>query len=309
MKKFLCLILAVTAILALSLPVLALDVKESDGDYYDHEETGITIPYRLVVPEIYDEKYIFPLVVFFHGAGERGYENEHQLDNCVQQIANKMPKALILVPQCSHGNQWVDTPWGDGCYSVDEVPESDEMMAVMDLIEEIKQQYSIDEDMVYAAGISMGGFAVWDAMVRHNDVFAAGVAVCGAGDPSKAELLKDTPMFVYHGTDDDTVPFSGSEEMVAAIEAAGGTKVQFVEFDGVGHGIWGQVFNLGDMYKQLQQCKLSDRYVAEPEPEPDAEGFDIMAYIPYAAAGVGVIVVAVIILLIVKKKKKAENAE
>lgn len=305
MKKIICLMLMLAVMLSLALPVCALDVKDSDGDYYDHEETGVTIPYRLIVPEVYDEKYVFPLVVFFHGAGERGYENEHQLDNCVQQIANKMPKALILVPQCSHGNQWVDTPWGDGCYSVDEVPESDEMMAVMDLIEEIKQQYSIDEDMVYAAGISMGGFAVWDAMVRHNDVFAAGVAVCGAGDPSKAELLKDTPMFVYHGTDDDTVPFSGSEEMVAAIEAAGGTKVQFVEFDGVGHGIWGQVFNLESLYKELKKCKLSDRYVAEPEPEPVQKSPNVLAYIVYGAAGVvAVAAVAVVLVLIRKKKKK-----
>lgn len=308
MKKIFSIFLLAALLLSFSLPVHALDVKDSDGDYYDHEETGITIPYRLVVPEIYDEKYVFPLVVFFHGAGERGYENEHQLDNCVQQIANKMPKALILVPQCSHGNQWVDTPWSEGCYSVDEVPESDEMMAVMDLIEVITQEYSVDKDTIYAAGISMGGFAVWDAMVRHNDVFAAGVAVCGAGDPSKAELLKDTPMFVYHGTQDDTVPFSGSEDMVTAIEAAGGTKVQFVEFDGVGHGIWGQVFNLGDMYKLLQKCKLSDRYTAEPEPEPEPEGIDIMAYVPYIAAGVGVIAVAVVIWVIVKKKK-AEKAE
>ena len=179
MKKLLCLLFVFAILLSLSMPIYALDVKDSDGDYFDHEETGVTLPYRLIVPEVYDEKYVFPLVVFFHGAGERGYDNERQLDNCVQQIADNMPKALILAPQCTHDGQWVDTPWGDGCYSVDEVEESDEMMAVMALIEEIKQQYSIDEDMVYAAGISMGGFAVWDAMVRHNDVFAAGVAVCG----------------------------------------------------------------------------------------------------------------------------------
>lgn len=308
MKKLLCLLFVFAIILSLSIPVYALDVKESDGDYYDHEETGVTIPYRLIVPEIYDEKYVFPLVVFFHGAGERGYDNERQLDNCVQQIADNMPKALILAPQCTHDGQWVDTPWGDGCYSVDAVEESDEMIAVMALIEEIKQQYSIDEDMVYAAGISMGGFAVWDAMVRHNDVFAAGVAVCGAGDPSKAEVLKDTPMFVFHGSDDETVPVSGSTDMVEAIEAAGGTQVHYTEYGGAGHGIWGQVFNLESLYKELKKCRLSDRYTAQPDPEPESEGFDLMAYLPYAAAGVAVIAVAVIIVVLVKKKgKKSET--
>ena len=304
MKRILSILLFLVLLLTVSVPVSALDVKDSEADYYDHEETGVTIPYRLVVPEIYDEKYVFPLVVFFHGAGERGYENERQLDNCVQQIADNMPKALILVPQCTHEGQWVDTPWTEGCYSVDEVPESDEMMAVMDLIEVITQQYSVDKNTIYAAGISMGGFAVRDAMVRHNDVFAAGVAVCGAGDPSKAEVLKDTPMFVYHGTADDAVPVTGSTDMVAAIEAAGGTQVHYTEYGGAGHGIWGQVFNLESLYKELKKCQLSDRYTAEPEPEPEPADFDIMAYIPYIAAGVIVITVAIVVLIILKKKKK-----
>ncbi len=305
MKRLFSLLLLTMLLLSLSLPVYALDVKESDGDYYDHEETGVTIPYRLIVPEIYDEKYVFPLVVFFHGAGERGYDNERQLDNCVQQIADNMPKALILVPQCTHDGQWVDTPWTEGCYSVDEVPESDEMMAVMDLIQEITQEYSVDKNTIYATGISMGGFAVWDAMVRHNDVFAAGVAVCGAGDPTKAEVLKDTPMFVFHGTADEAVPVSGSADMVAAIEAAGGTKVQYTEYGGAGHGIWGQVFNLESLYRELKQCKLSDRYTAPTEPAD--EGPAIPGYVIYIAAGVVAVgAVLTVVLLILKKKKKAQ---
>ncbi len=307
MRKFLAILLAVTMLLAMPLCASALDVKNSDGDYYDHEQTGVTIPYRLIVPEVYDERYVFPMVVFFHGAGERGFENERQLDNCVQQIADNMPKAIILAPQCTHNNQWVDTPWTDGCYSVDEVPESDEMIAVMDLIQKITQEYSVDKNSIYAAGISMGGFAVWDAMVRHNDVFAAGVAVCGAGDPSKAEVLKDTPMFVYHGAADEAVPVSGSTDMVSAIEAAGGTQVRYTEYGSAGHGIWGQVFQLEDLYKQLQRCSLSDRY---SEPQQTDEPNVLTAYLPYIFVGVAVVVtvsVVVILICVSKNKKKEQN--
>ena len=279
----------------------AVDVRNSLGEDYEHEETGETIPYRLVLPDVYDETYKFPLVVFFHGAGERGRENERQLDNCVQQIADNMPKAIILVPQCSHNNQWVDTPWGDGSYSVEEVLESDEMIAVMDLIQQIMQEYSVDKNCVYAAGISMGGYAVWDAMIRHNELFAAGVAVCGAGDPSKAEILKDTPMFVYHGTADDVVPVSGSEEMVAAIEAAGGTKVRYTDFKGSGHGIWGVTFDQKDLYAELKKCKLTDRgidpYAVKEEPK-------VYKMLPYILAGSGVLLVVGCIVLVVKGKKK-----
>lgn len=312
MKRILSVFLLLVMLLALSCPVSAAeDVRQSIKETYDDEETGLTIPYRLIVPEIYDARYKFPLVVFFHGAGERGMENENQLNNCVQQIADNMPKAIILVPQCSHMGQWVDTPWEEGCYSMDEVPESDEMMAVMALVEQITQEYSVNKDTIYAAGISMGGFAVWDAMVRHRDVFAAGVAVCGAGDPSKAEILKDTPMFVFHGNRDETVPVSGSADMVAAIEAAGGTKVKYNEIAGGGHGIWGQVFNQDSLYKELQKCKLSDHYTPEPEPaggdsaQPENP---IMKLLPwFVFGGIGLLAVVFVVILLSGKKEKSNT--
>lgn len=279
--------------------VSAKDVKDSIADYYNHAEAGISIPYRLVLPEVYDEKYTFPLVVFFHGAGERGFENEHQLDHCVQQIADHMPKAIILVPQCSHKDQWVDTPWGNGSYSTDDVPESYELEAVMSLVDQIMQDYSVNKETVYAMGISMGGYAVWDVMIRHNDVFAAGVAVCGAGDPSKAEVLKDTPMFVFHGTADDAVPVSGSTDMVEAIQAIGGTKVQYTEYEGAGHGIWGLVFDTDTLYKDVQKCKLSDHYIPEPESWLNTK------HLPYWIAGsIGLLATVFMTLFGFKQKRK-----
>ena len=307
MKKLCATLLMLVVVFCMIPRAQAVDVKNSLAEDYEHEETGETIPYRLVLPDVYDEKYQFPLVVFFHGAGERGRENERQLDNCVQQIADNMPKAIILVPQCSHNNQWVDTPWEDGSYSTEEVPESDEMIAVMDLIQQIMQEYSVDKNCVYAAGISMGGYAVWDAMVRHNEIFAAGVAVCGAGDPSKAEILKDTPMFVYHGTADATVPVSGSEEMVAAIEGLGSTNVRYTALEGEGHGIWGFVFDQKNLYSELKKCKLTDRGIDPYAVKEAPEGNKMLPYI-LAGGGVLLVTAAVIIVLVMKgKKRRAET--
>ena len=270
MKKLCAVILALALALCNIPSAKARDVNSSKAGSYKYG--GVTIPYRLVLPDSYDGTSQYPLVVFFHGAGERGNDNTSQLINGVQQIANSMPNAIILAPQCPSGNQWVDTPWENGSYSTSQVAESGEMKAVMALVQKIKQEYSVDSNCVYAMGISMGGYAVWDAMIRHNDVFAAGVAVCGAGDPSKARTLKNTPMFVYHGTADLVVPVSGSEEMVAAIRSAGGTKVRYTAMEGRGHGIWGTVFSMGDLYSQLQKCKLSDRYGnVTPETVPPTE--------------------------------------
>lgn len=306
MKRLLSAIMLFVLLIGMSANVHAVDVKQSLSDEYEHEETGITLPYRLIIPEFYDERYIFPLVVFFHGAGERGLDNERQLDQCVQQIADNMPKAIILVPQCDGMSRWVETDWTKGGYSVDEIPESDEMMAVMDLIDEITKTYSVNKNTIYAAGISMGGFAVWDAMVRHNDVFAAGVAVCGAGDPSKAEVLKDTPMFVFHGAQDETVPVSGSTDMVEAIQAAGGTLVQYTEYGDGGHGIWGTVFNQEKLYKELQKCELSDRYSPEESGEQE---HPILPWILGGCALALVLILLPLLIVILKKKSKAKKSE
>ncbi len=308
MKKILSLILLLTILLGMAVTVQAADVYDSLEEEFEDETTGQYLPYRLILPEIYDDKYVFPLVVFFHGAGERGLDNSKQLDNCVQMIADNMPKAIILAPQCDTMSRWVETDWTQGGYSVDEIEESDEMKAVMALVEQIKQAYSVDDRSVYAMGISMGGFAVWDAMVRHNDVFAAGVACCGAGDPSKAELLKDTPMFVYHGVQDDTVPVSGSVDMVEAIKAAGGTMVEYTEYGDGGHGIWNTVYRQEKLYKDVQKCHLSDERIGDQkEQEPAAPGNDLLTYILIGAGAVVVIAVAVTVIVVAAKKKKKNN--
>lgn len=110
-------------------------------------------------------------------------------------------------------------------------------------------------------------------------------------------------MFVFHGTHDETVPPKGSLDMVQAIEAAGGTLVQYTEFAGAGHGIWSNVFSMEKLYKDLQKCELSDRYVPE---EPEAE-FPMEYVIIGAAAAAVVIALVIVIVLISRKKKKAEK--
>ena len=312
MKRIISIMVLLCLVFSMAISASAIDVKDSEKLTYSDEETGVDLPYRLVLPANYDPKYQFQLVVFFHGAGERGMENEKNIENCVQDIADHMPKAIILVPQCSHMDQWVDTPWAEGCYSVDEVEESDDMQAVMNLIREITETYSVNKDTIYAMGYSMGGFAVWDAMVRHNDVFAAGVAVCGGGDPSKAEVLKDTPMFVFHGTADDAVPVSASADTVNAIVAAGGTKVVYEEFAGSGHGIWGHVFARDELYTKIKTCKLTDRYpdIFDVKEEVDeTQPTDDLLY--YILAGAGVVLVVLIVVLVVcgKKRKQAKLEE
>ncbi len=262
MKRFIALLIA---ILTIAFPITssaAGNVYQTAGEYvFTNEDT--TLPYRLVLPEGYDESKSYPLIMFFHGAGERGNNNSSQLFHCVQYLADNLPECIIVAPQCPVNNQWVDTPWANGSYSTDAVPESNEMKASMELLNKLQEEYSLDSDRIYAAGISMGGFAAWNALMLHNDIFAAGIAICGGADPSKAEILVDTPMFVFHGDSDSAVPVSGSREMVQAIKDAGGDKVEYIEYKGADHNIWNDAFATEGLLDKLLECKLSDRIATE----------------------------------------------
>ena len=269
MKKLLSVLLAVV-LLCMPLTVFAGDIyKTAEKRTYTNADT--TLPYRLILPEKYDETKSYPMLVFLHGAGERGNDNELQFFHCVQYLHNNMPDCIIVAPQCPVGQQWVDTPWANGAYSIDAVPESNELTAVMELLQSLEEEFSVDSDRIYAAGISMGGFGTWDLMMRHNDYFAAAIPVCGGGDPSQGELLKDTPLFVFHGDADTAVPISGSTQTVDAIKQAGGTQVEYVIYEGQGHGIWNNAFTTEGLLDKLLTKKLSDRYPAEEStPEESA---------------------------------------
>ena len=259
MKKIFALIMAMT------MPSLCLLSASAAVDVYQTEkrvfkDDGTTLPYRLVLPENYDESKSYPLLVFLHGAGERGNDNELQLFHCVQYLADNLPECIIVAPQCPAGNQWVDTPWANGAYSIEKVPESNELKAVVALLDSLQEEFNVDADRIYASGLSMGGFGAWDLMMRHNDYFAAGILVCGGGDPSQAEKLVDTPLFVFHGDADDAVPVSGSRDTVQAIKDAGGELVKYVEYPGQGHGIWNNAFAHSGMLEELLTYRLSERY-------------------------------------------------
>lgn len=317
MKKWLSIVLAMMLLCMPLTSQAAGDVYvDTAAETFVHGET--TLPYRLMLPQDYDEDESYPLILFLHGAGERGTDNLTQMKNVFQKIANKNPGAILLAPQCNQENQWVDTPWENGPYSTDEVSESNELQAVMALLEQIQENYSVDKDRIYATGLSMGAFGVWDLMVRHNDVFAAGVACCGGGDPSKGEFLKDTPMYVFHGDADPTVPVTGSRDVVNAILEAGGETVFYTEYPGFPHGIWDIAFEEVGLFDALLEHRLSDRYEIETEDisedaeatedandsKEDAENTQLYIYIGVGVAVALIIVIIVVVVLLKKKNKK-----
>lgn len=224
-----------------------------------------TMPYRLFVPLDYDADKKYPLLLFLHGAGERGDDNTAQLtksvfDTWLSDSTAPLAQAIVIFPQCPNDRQWVDTPWEKGSYSVDEVEESRQMEMVLDILYDIIDEYSVDEDRVYVSGLSMGGFGTWDLLMRHSDIFAAAIPFCGGADPSRAELLADIPIWTFHGDADGDVPVAGTREIYNAIIAAGGEKIEYTEYEGYGHNVWSTGAAEPGIIEWLLSQRLSDRY-------------------------------------------------
>lgn len=209
---------------------------------YKSADGGGSIPYRLRMPLNWDTSAErLPLVLFLHGAGERGSDNASQLTWGGRMLGRgfqaKHP-CFVVAPQCPPGRQWVDTPWTTGSYSTRAVKESDELRMAVEIVRGVMKEFgnSIDPDRVYVMGLSMGGYGTWDAVTRHPDLFAAAVPICGGGDPGMAGAIK-APVWAFHGGADTVVPPRASREMIDALKKSG-AEPKYTEYEGVGHNSW-----------------------------------------------------------------------
>lgn len=227
-------------------------------------EGNDTLPYRLyrsVKAESTTEAV--PLVVFLHGAGERGNDNVEQLRHCIRffledSVTTQYP-FLLLVPQCPMEQRWVNTDWTLPEHQMEEAPTA-QMKAVFSLIDCLNGCGVTDANRVYVCGISMGGFGVWDALQRRPETFAAAIAICGGGDPAYAEGMKDTPVYIFHGKKDKLVKPMRSEQMYKALRAVGNKKAVFVSYPEAGHLCWDKAFSTPGLFKWLFSNQLDSRF-------------------------------------------------
>lgn len=224
---------------------------------FRHEKT--TLLYRYYIPSNYSAEKKYPIFVNLHGAGLRGSDNKRPLSflkKLFQEESYQLDEYIVIVPQCPEDDRWVDTNWGKGSYDLAKVPESNELAALVALIEGMKKEYSVDESRIYAAGFSMGGYGTWNLLMNHPDLFAAGVPMCGAASPSSASLVINTPIWAVHGVKDPTVPVSGTREMVAAIQNLGGTKILYTELPNHEHDVWTYTYGNEEIFTWLFSQKL-----------------------------------------------------
>ena len=210
---------------------------------------GDTLPYRILYPEGYAAGKSYPLLLFLHGAGERGNDNELQLVHGAKlflkpEIRAKYP-AIVVFPQCPKDQYWarverdpLRTDWAFPLYETPGTP----MRLVMELVDMLMNDTKTDASRMYVGGLSMGAMGTFELLSRMPTRFAAAIPICGGGNPLTAPLYaRNTPLWVFHGDADAVVPVRLSRKMVEAAQQAGG-QVRYTEYPGVNHNSWDNAF-------------------------------------------------------------------
>jgi len=215
-------------------PVLTKS-QEMNKQIKCHFEKEITVKvqlnYLLYLPEGYDQngKKAWPLILFLHGAGERGDNldlvKKHGPPKIVEQ---KCLPFIIVSPQCPAEKRW----------------------SVRDLdllLEKIIKDHRVEKTRIYLTGLSMGGYGTWEYATEKPERFAAIAPICGGGSPWQAYRLASMPVWVFHGTKDPVVPIEKSEEMVKALKKVNG-NVKFTVYPEAGHDSWTETYNNQKLY-------------------------------------------------------------
>lgn len=224
---------------------------------------GYTLPYLVMYPKDYDASKQYPLLVFLHGAGERGDDNEKQLANGKDFLVNNFQStypAIVIAPQCPANTYWanVERSTVDNkttfTFGLTDTP-TPAMQTLTYLIRNWVASGKVDTHRVYAGGLSMGGMGTYELLWRMPDTFAAAFAICGGGDTQKvAKSTTNTALWIFHGDDDSVVPVQFSQDMYTEVKAAG-NEVKYTEYPGVNHGSWINVFNSTELTPWLYSHK------------------------------------------------------
>ena len=230
--------------------------RKPETGFLDRTSTlhGSSYKYQVFVPENYSSAKKWPIVLFLHGAGERGsdglVQTEVGIGTAIRRDRSRFP-AIVVIPQCLPDHWWSE-------------PAMEEM--ALGALAAATKEFHGDLKHTYLTGLSMGGYGTWAIATRHPGKFAAIVPICGGiATPERLrqaypELAKNslpdepksytdvaakigkTPVWIFHGGADPVVPVEGSRKMNDALKAAGG-EVRFTEYPGVGHDSWNKAYD------------------------------------------------------------------
>jgi predicted peptidase len=199
----------------------------------------LTADYLLFLPQGYDSSsdQRWPLILFLHGAGERGTNLWLVAKHGPPKIDTAQTNFpfIVVSPQCPEGKIW----------------SNDLLLALLD---DVEKKYAVDPHRIYLTGLSMGGFGTWSLGLSHPEKFAAIAPMCGGGElitPLLADKAKLTtlPVWAFHGAKDPVVPVEESERMVALLKKHGVTEVKFTVYPEAQHDCWTETYANPELFE------------------------------------------------------------
>lgn len=214
-----------------------------------------SLPYRLLLPKNFDNDKKYPLIIFLHGAGERGNDNELQLvhgkDLFINMNKNNTFPSIVVFPQCSKNSYWANVSRINNSFSfLDDPTENTSLKLVEGMINELQRNFKINSNQIYVGGLSMGGMGTFELVYRNPDMFAAAFAICGGANPKIGEKISKTNWRIYHGDKDFVVPVKLSIDMYNSIKSFN-KNVYLKIYPNVNHNSWDNVFREPDLFKWL----------------------------------------------------------
>lgn len=219
--------------------------------------------YQVFIPKNYSAQQKWPMLLFLHGAGERGNDcNAHTLvglGKIVRQQSATFP-FIVVMPQCRRGQVW----------------HGEMEQQALQALEQTVVEFNGDRNRIYLTGLSMGGYGAFYFAANHPEKFAALVAICGGVVPPRtfpfppqaaaqipqdqpyetiARKIRKTPVWIFHGSADRTIPVTESRNMAAALRALGG-NVKYTEYEGVEHNSWDRAYAEKELFPWLLGQKL-----------------------------------------------------
>lgn len=256
-----------SAFLLVALPLLTVG-GATTGEFLarQHQFGAHTLNYQILYPEGFDEARQYPLVLFLHGAGERGSDNQKQLANGSQLFLDHQKDfpAVVIFPQCPKDDFWASVNRerradGERQFSFrGEGEPTPTLAAVMDLIGQESNQAYVDPHRLYVMGLSMGGMGTWELLWRMPGTFAAAAPICGGGAMEKAGEMRNIPIWAFHGMQDDVVPPMYTWRMISRVQAAGNNTAKVSLYPEANHNSWDAAFAEPELLPWLFDKQLSD---------------------------------------------------
>ncbi|NQU41029.1 MAG: dienelactone hydrolase family protein [Lentisphaerae bacterium] len=203
--------------------------------------------YLVILPAAYQEsEAAWPLILFLHGSGESGDDLDRVAAEGLPRRAREVDLPFVIVaPQCPRDDDWTF---------------SGQERRLDALLSMVMRRYRIDRQRIYLTGCSMGGFAVWNFAMAHPNRFAAIVPICGRGRTSGAKTIRQLPIWVFHGEQDEAISVKASRKMVKALRAVG-SPVKYTEYADGGHDVWTQAYRTPELFEWLLEQRLPDSEV------------------------------------------------